>query len=240
MIIENDTVLAGRDLWYIGRYTEALAYFQRALDENPLDVAARRWWGNTAFNLGRVEEAIKQLKTAIELKPSYIHTSLDLATLYCELKKNDLAVEVLKAALKSMTTDFERYWVEGYLHNTQGDNRAAIASLTRAYDIFQENYNVTSLLGELLVSVGENEKGRDVLNVALTLNWVPPSVYRFLGIAESRLGNEDRALALLEQGAQADPGNIYLREELVKRYLRKGMPDKASKHISPTTTSGRY
>lgn len=227
----EDIVTTGRKLYLSGRLPEALECFQAAMDKNPFDVEARGWWGKVAGKLGRTEEAIKQIKTALEVQPSYIHNYLHLATVYRDLKKNEIAIEVIASGLNAMTTDYTRYWLEGVYEHVRGKRQAAIAALYRAYEIYRDGYSVTSLLGELLVYVGDYERGREILNVVLTLEWVPPSTFLYLAIAETELGNDDAALRMLIKGADADPGNQDIERMLDQQLQRRGITRSVLKHF---------
>lgn len=71
----------GVDAFAAGRKDEALALLQLAVQENPTDAEARKYFGAILAQSGRAAEAVTQLRQAVQLSPqnAQIHYNLGVA-----------------------------------------------------------------------------------------------------------------------------------------------------------------
>jgi len=82
-----------------GRYKEAKAEFQRALERNPRDVHALTGKAWSEFNLQENENALRDAKRAYELQPQSFEANRFMGSVYANLQKPELAISYyVKAA----------------------------------------------------------------------------------------------------------------------------------------------
>ena len=61
----------GTEYYYHAQYSNALAFFKKAIDEDDTNFEAWFWLGNYYENFGKHDNAIKNYDKAIELNPNY-------------------------------------------------------------------------------------------------------------------------------------------------------------------------
>ncbi|MGQ9730994.1 MAG: tetratricopeptide repeat protein [Candidatus Zipacnadales bacterium] len=83
-----------------GRFAEAVAEFERAVQEDPGDERAWRYLSATLFRLGRYAEAESPARKSIELKPDDPAALCNLGVILRKQERWSEAREVLKAALR--------------------------------------------------------------------------------------------------------------------------------------------
>jgi tetratricopeptide (TPR) repeat protein len=73
-------------------------YFNRAIRFKPTDSAVRNTYGSYLFKLGRMDEALEQLREAVALDPENATANNNLALLYMRKKEYDKAAVLAKKA----------------------------------------------------------------------------------------------------------------------------------------------
>ena len=81
------------------RTSEAMAYYQKALNINPTYGDAHYNLGNMLFQMGRADEAIAQYRRALEINPNKINTLSNLAGALVQIKQFADAIPLIKKAL---------------------------------------------------------------------------------------------------------------------------------------------
>jgi tetratricopeptide (TPR) repeat protein len=99
---ESAFVLAGRaaTLGKLGRYEEALADFNRALELAPDDAYALAGRGATLRKLGRYDEALADLNRALALAPTYVYALSRRGATYANLGRHEEALADFSRALE--------------------------------------------------------------------------------------------------------------------------------------------
>ena len=83
----------------MGRYPEAIAEAQRALQDDPLSLIIGSNAGWTLSLAGQTDQAIEILKKAIEIDPTFPRTHYRLGRAYEQKKSYDLAISELEQAV---------------------------------------------------------------------------------------------------------------------------------------------
>lgn len=104
--LDNSLAEAHRSLAFAERYgswdfLDAEKEFRRAIELNPNDAQARRWYANAYAVPGRFDEALDQLNKAQELDPSSHATLADKGMLLAEAGRTDEAIEMLREVERS-------------------------------------------------------------------------------------------------------------------------------------------
>lgn len=96
------------DNWYnratfcldAGNYQEAIAYYKRAVWNNPQDVNAWVYMGLAFYKIGNLIEAINCFNHTIALDPGCVHAIYNKATVLVELGELEEAIKLYDEALK--------------------------------------------------------------------------------------------------------------------------------------------
>ncbi|TFH42222.1 MAG: tetratricopeptide repeat protein, partial [Lysobacterales bacterium] len=83
---------------------EKKRHFQARLETHPDDVTARNWLGSIHLKRGEYEQAEKEFKTVIALKPDHTFARMNLAMTYLETGRIDSAVAAFLEVRKLSTT----------------------------------------------------------------------------------------------------------------------------------------
>ncbi|KPJ58283.1 MAG: hypothetical protein AMS15_08795 [Planctomycetes bacterium DG_23] len=100
----------GNALYFLARYQEAIAYFDRALELT--DNRAPEAWnnkGNALAELGRCEEAIECYDYALQLRPDYPEAWNNKGNTLTKFGRHEEAVKCLGTALK-IKKDYPEAW----------------------------------------------------------------------------------------------------------------------------------
>jgi len=122
------------------RYDDATVYARRLVDDptypHPWRALTNLGWAE--YKLGRLDEAARHLRLALDFKDSYWPARLNLGILAADRGDRDQAIEhfeqVLEAGPGPMAEAEARYRL-AELYVSMGDKRRAIAQLTRASDL---------------------------------------------------------------------------------------------------------
>ncbi len=94
-----DPYQEGMELLEGGEYEAAAEYFSQRVKENPEDPRVHHQLAYSYTRLKMRDEAIKHYKKALELKPDYFESRLNLGTVYLKSRKQKQALEELKKAV---------------------------------------------------------------------------------------------------------------------------------------------
>ncbi len=100
-LAEPHTTLAGVFDSYEGMWREAEAEYKRVLELKPSYALAHMWYGLLLIFLTRFEEALDQIKLAVELDPLSRVGDLNLASVHVYAGRPRVAVELLENVLKT-------------------------------------------------------------------------------------------------------------------------------------------
>jgi superkiller protein 3 len=116
-----------------GRFEEAIAEYQAAIEANPDNVSAMTNLGVAYYNAGRLDEAVTQYQAALELAPNDADIHSNLAAAYVQQGKLDLALEQYQRAVDLDPSLAQAYFGLGVIYIELGQNEDAIA----AFEQFQ-------------------------------------------------------------------------------------------------------
>lgn len=150
--------------------------------------------------------------------PISTYANFELARIYFDTGRTDLAETTLKEIIQSNTLFGPSYKLLGSIYNLKGDTTLGKQFTIRANDLISFSLPVDTLIDKLaLMSRSE--------------------LYLLKKIDEAEASfHSDWALKLVEQGLQFLPDNTYLLSKAIKIYLWKNLNDKATaltdKHLN--------
>lgn len=213
--------------------------------------------GNTYYDLGRLEEAITQYRSAIKIndKVSHFHNNLANAVydravkLYIRGRDRDdravmhLATNMFKEAKTGYQTsralDPENYKVYYNLGNVLfmlGQYDAAVKNYLTALDKLPKDEKGKQTIKDPLPHAGlgnayfmKNEVDRAIASFNKAIDWgsTDPNVYVNLGRAYADRGRFDQAVETMRRALELDPNNAIAHYNLGVLYKKFSRPDVA-------------
>ena len=188
-------LLCSGDLDMAGSISE----FQRAIALNPNYATAHHWYGNgPLIALGRFEEAIAEVKRAIELDPLSPIINADLGQNLYVARRYDEAIAQLRKTLEIDPTFYYAHYNLGMALQRKGELPAAIAEYTKAQQLSDDLF-VQVLLAAAKAQSGDKDAAIQMLAELEELSqhrYVPEYPRTLLYLS---LGNRDEAIRRLEQ-----------------------------------------
>jgi tetratricopeptide (TPR) repeat protein len=172
---------------------------------------------------GRVDEAIRQYHTALQLEPSYAEPHYNEGNALFKMGRVDEAIPQYQKALQ-LKPDFTE------AHNSLGDALAqsgrldeAVAQYQQAVRIDPEYVEAHYNLGNLLQQAGRVDDAIAHFQKALQINpgFVP--AYNNLAVALRRKGRVEEAITQYQKALQLKPDQLYVLDNLA--WLLATTPD---------------
>jgi serine/threonine protein kinase/TolB-like protein/Tfp pilus assembly protein PilF len=113
--------------------------FRRAIELDPNYPAAHLWYGRYLAALGRHDEAIAEMKHALENDPFSSGISGNLAMAYYLARRDGQAIEQGLKALEIGPNSFDTHLVLGSAYREEGSYREAIVELQEAAKLSHDN-----------------------------------------------------------------------------------------------------
>jgi eukaryotic-like serine/threonine-protein kinase len=181
--------------------------FKRALELSPSSADTYDYYGRMCAGLERYEEAIALQQRAQDLDPLAHRT--DVANAFLRAGRYDEAALVVTRALED-DPDYDRaHATLGWVRLKQGMADEGLAELERAVSLAPGNSQWLAQLGEAYALVGRADKAREVLRQLedrARHTYVSPY---HLAFVYTGLGEQERALDLLEQAFDEHAGAMY-------------------------------
>ncbi len=214
----------GRELSNLGRYEEALPYFEKAvkLQGNWVDY---NWLGTTLSRLGRYEEALPYLKKSLEIQDDKTNISNYswLGTTLTNMGRHEEALTYFKKAVKIQGDGADYSWLGTALSNL-GRYEEALPHFKKAVKI-QGNWIDYNWLGTTLSRLGRYEEALPYLKKSLEIqddktnisnyNWIGNTLYN-MGRYEEALPYFEKALEL--RGDETDKYWVNTTRSKLKRF----------------------
>ena len=194
--------------------------FQRAIELNPNYATAHHWYGIVLLApLGRFDQAILELKRALELDPLSLPINASLGRTYYLARRYNEAIEQLRKTLEMNPGFYYAHWNLGSALVAKGATGEAIGEYEKARALSDDPL-VLGLLGRAYASSGntiEAEKILNQLNELSTKRYVP--AYS-LALVYLGLGNKAETLRWIEKSYEDHADLVYFKVEPLLDLLR--------------------
>jgi TolB-like protein/DNA-binding winged helix-turn-helix (wHTH) protein/Tfp pilus assembly protein PilF len=175
--------------------------YQRAIQLEPSNVDAHGEYGGLLFDLGRVQEGMRETELAQGLDPRNDR----MADAYFMVRQFDRSIELYKSQAQMRPSDFYPHWRLSNIYALIGRHREAISQFQEMVSVL-EYRELAAELGRNYRSLGY-EKALQVYATRLQEyshksnipTWYIASIYGFLG-------DKDQAFAWLEKAYKARDG----------------------------------
>ncbi|RKZ97313.1 MAG: hypothetical protein DRQ43_03135 [Gammaproteobacteria bacterium] len=186
-------------------------------------------------------------RNAIELDPEFARAYAALALAYSrdsidgwDFSVNqslDQAYTLAQQALQLDASIPQLYFVMSQVKLSQRDYTAAIKNIEKAIVLNSSYADAYALLGWVLHFAGRPNEGLEVMQRAIRLNPGVPAVYRLVsGSIYYALGKSDKAIKMLREGAEINPGFQQIRVWLAAAYVSAGLMEEAQWEVAEILT----
>jgi TolB-like protein/DNA-binding winged helix-turn-helix (wHTH) protein/Flp pilus assembly protein TadD len=194
--------------WNWGRSAERL---RRAIQLNPNNASAHRYYAHLLCNSGRYTESIAQITKAHQLDPVAPATNAMAGQFLFYAGRLPEAIEALDKAFAIDPDFWVAHIMRGRVYEQSRNPEAAIRSFARAYSTSGGSPIALSLEGSALALSGRRAEAEQIVHgliEARNRRFIPPSA---IALVFAGLGDVESALKWLEMGYEArDVGMMFL------------------------------
>jgi putative PEP-CTERM system TPR-repeat lipoprotein len=214
-VLEGDVRLA------LGQPREAAQAYQRAMTLHPdLQIAAKQ---SAAMRNALMANPEAPLARWVAERPEDARARALLAEAYQVTGRHKLAIEQYERLAASLVASFADLNNLAWLYYEQGDDRAE-ATARRAYDLAMDNPAVVDTYGWILTEKGKIAEGLVILEKAIRKAPENPDIRFHHAAALARSGEQQRAMAMLDEVLASNPGFTSRAEaEKLRRELAAGV-----------------
>jgi len=210
-LAEAHTSLAFVEMHYEWKFRDAEQEFIRALDLNPNYSTAHQWYAIDLVALGRMDEAVAELKRARETDPLSAIINTDLAEMLYWARRYDEALQQARATVDMYPHFAHAHRVLARIHAQRQMFPDAIAEGERAAALSGDNPWMLLDLATIYVQAGKKPAAQDCMRRAAKNS--PGGVLPDLGSAVelyAELGDSDRAFKVMEAEYKRRDGGLIL------------------------------
>ena len=194
--------------------------FQRAIELNPNYATAHHWYGIVLLApLGRFDQAIFELRRALELDPLSLPINASLGRTYYLARRYNEAMEQLRKTLEMNPGFYYAHWNLGSALAANGAMGAAIAEYQQARALSDDPL-VLGLLARAYASSGNTIEAEKILNQLSELStkrYVPAYSFALVYLG---LGRKEETLHWIEKSDQDHADLVYFKVEPLLDPLR--------------------
>lgn len=160
--------------------------------------------GETYFEEGRLDEAIRDFNKALELNPRYAQVYNNRGVAHGRKGELDLAIFDLNKALELNPGYAEAYSNRGVAHSRKGQWDLAIADLNKALELDSGHHNAYNKRGAAYYEQGKYDQAIVDFNKALELSPEHAEAYNNRGVVHRQKGQMDQAIADFNKALELD------------------------------------
>jgi serine/threonine protein kinase/TolB-like protein/Tfp pilus assembly protein PilF len=176
--------------------------YRRAIELNPGYASTHHWYGWYLALMGRLGDAIAEIKQASELDPLSLEINTDLGLSFLFARQYDRAIEQFEKALEMDPNFIWTHFFMGWAYEQKGNYEGAISEFQRAAQL-DDSPLILAALGHTYVMAGRRDEALRVLAEMKDLaEHRHVSSYHF-AIIHAALGERDEAFEWLEKTYEA-------------------------------------
>jgi eukaryotic-like serine/threonine-protein kinase len=186
--------------YYEWNWSEAEVEFQRALTLNSNDASTHHRYSRYLASLGRIDEALSEIKKAEQLDPLSPLIKANIGVIYYFGRKYDLVADELRKLLNENQNLAVAHWGLGLAYQQKGMHAEAISELEKA-DVLEKHASTNTIasLGNAYAEAGQKSKALQTLSELENRSKQEPiSKYQFALVLVG-LGEKEEAFTALEQ-----------------------------------------
>jgi tetratricopeptide (TPR) repeat protein len=215
-----------------GKDTEALSFFNKAIEVYPKLAKAYSSRGVELFNKNQRTKAISDLDKAVELDPKDAEAYYNQGTLYAGSRQEAKAISNFTKAIELKPIFPAVYKSRGSIYLKLGRNSEAISDFAKAIELSPKDAEAYFLLGIIYSQSGKTDKAVSYFTKALEFNPKYAQAYNMRGVVYGMLGKYTDAISDFIKAVDIDPkyAEAYLNRGIA--YLQLEQYDMAVKYFS--------
>ncbi len=199
-LAEAYTSLGSYKMFYEWDIKGAEEEYRKAISLDAKYGNARHFYSHCLQFSGREAEAIREMKTAVELEPLSLVNNSELGWAYYLANQHDAAIEQLHKTIKLDPSYSYSYFILGLVYADKGNYAEAVAALREGQKLSPDWLELQAVLAYTYASAGERGEAEALLTKLLKSaadTYVNPVLIASVYVA---LADNDRAIAWLERG----------------------------------------
>ncbi len=223
----SDHVNQGHEYFQEGKYDEAAAEFQKAIELDPENANAHRNMGSVYSRQDKLEEAVAAYEKAIEIDPDYGEAYGEMAGALADLDRIPEAVAAGEKGVELAPDYAVGHYNLALAYRLQGELEKAIAEYEEAIKLDPNDPLPHTGLGAVYKDQGRLDEAIAELQKAIGLDPNDPDPHIGLGQVYRDQDRLDEAAAEFQEAIRLDPDNPQNYNGLAVVYIRQGRIDDA-------------
>ncbi len=191
-------------------WEEAEKNFQQAISLNPNYATARHWHAYNLVSIGRLTEAIAEIKQAQELDPLSIIIVTDVGHILYFARQYDEAIAQYRKALEMDANFAIARWRLGEAYVQKGMYTEAIAEMKRALALYPNNVSIMSWLGYAQAFGGNRNATKQILAEVKRRQEQDHFHTYNIALIHAALGEKEEAFSWLEKAVEEHNSDLAL------------------------------
>ncbi|MEP6590417.1 MAG: protein kinase [Gemmatimonadota bacterium] len=197
--------------WFEWDFAGATASLAKAVEHNPNYAEAHFVYGSTLPAVGRLPEAIEEMRKALVLDPLSAHFSRWLGRFLLYAERHEAAIEQGRMTLEIEPSYFQAYLDIGAGELALGRTEAALAAFRQGQSLATAVRSYDAMIVRALVALGEREEAAAIMERLAQQAKTEYLRAEVLAMGYAALGDLEAAFACLQQAFDAhSAGLIYL------------------------------
>jgi tetratricopeptide (TPR) repeat protein len=159
----HDYIEQGKAFYFEGRFEEAIASYDKAIQIEPDNPKAWFSRGAALAKLQRIEEAIAAYENAIQIKSDFSEAWFGKGVAFVKLQQNEEAIIAYEKAISIKSDFFSAWFGKARCHALQGEIELAIESLQQAINLNSERCKEVAKTDPSFEQLRENEQFKKLL-----------------------------------------------------------------------------
>jgi tetratricopeptide (TPR) repeat protein len=208
----------GAALADLGKVSEALPYYDKAIKLNPHYYAAYYNRGNAYINLGKDKQALADFDRAIEINPKLAVAYNNRGVVSGRLGDYKRAITDFNRAVAINPTRADTYANRGAAYESLGNHKEAIADFDRAIAINPKYADAYYNRGVAHEAIGNYRQAIADYDRAIAINPIFAMAYYNRGVIYDKLGNHSQAMEDLKISSRL--GNKNAQDVLTRQRIQ--------------------
>lgn len=201
-LAEAHTSLAGMNAGYYWNWADAETEYKKAISLNANYSTAHHWYALYLSFVGRMDEALAEIRRAMELDPFSLPINKDYGVILFFSRRYDEATKQFQKTLEIDPSYLMMYAYLAEVSMEKGMRQEAITEMERVHALAPDEAEITSVLGQAYALAGRREEALQIAERLGRLEKESQFLSKELAILYVSLGDKDRAIEILKTGVE--------------------------------------
>jgi tetratricopeptide (TPR) repeat protein len=195
-----------------GDYSEAVPFFEKAIEKQPEEYDRRETFAKVLYQLERFDDAQAQAQAAVAINPNAISPRMVMYSSYISQKAYDDAKRVLNEAREIAPENLNVLEQLAYVSLKQNNKKEAISSYEQIVALDAEKTDAWIQLGDLYAQTGQSDKSEQAFEKVSEL--APDDAHQvFFNIGALLVNKADRTDADMKKAIDSFSKAIELKPD---------------------------